>query len=213
MIALVDLGMGNLASVLRGFARVGLEVTVTSQPRDVDQAQAVVLPGVGAFGDGMASLREKGLVEPLLRHAREKDRPLLGICLGMQLLAQEGMEHGRHQGLGLLPARVELLEPRQPGYLVPNIGWYALDVPRPGILFPRARPEASYYFVHSFHMVCRQAEAVSATIAYAGQDVTAAVEQGNTCGVQFHPEKSQDAGLELLATFALHLQDGGWLDR
>ncbi|MCA1906392.1 MAG: imidazole glycerol phosphate synthase subunit HisH [Desulfarculus sp.] len=206
MLHLIDMGLGNLQSVINAFSRVGAEVRVTNDPAALEDAKTVILPGVGAFGDGMASLRRLGLVEPLRRHALERRRPLLGICLGMQLMAEEGDEGGAQPGLGLVAGRVEALRPR-PGFRVPNIGWYQLEVRRPGALFADCSPSGSFYFVHSYHLVAKDPQAVSAVIDYGGQEVVAGIESGNLFGVQFHPEKSQDSGLDLLSAFVAHLQE------
>ena len=201
MIVLVDMGIGNLQSVVNAFQRVGAEVAVTTQPADVAAADAVVLPGVGAFGDGMASLKAKRLIEPIRRHAREHRKPLLGICLGMQLLADAGEEHGRHEGLGLIRGRVVQL-PRVPGRRIPNMGWCDIQVSNPrSVLFARVPQGEPFYFAHSYHVVCGDPTDVAATMAYGGP-VAVAVERGSIFGVQFHPEKSQDAGLSLLEAFA-----------
>lgn len=188
---MVDMGVSNIRSVAEAFRRVGAEVEVTSSSEQAAEAEALVLPGVGAFGDGMASLREQGLVDPIRRHVAN-GKPLLGICLGMQLLADESEEHGRSEGLGLVPGRVRRLAPTAPGLRVPNIGWC-------DVRFRDGR-EDCLYFAHSFHLECRDEQDVAGTIEYGGP-VVAAVERGRVLGLQFHPEKSQDAGLEVLARF------------
>mgnify|MGYP001250018019 CR=1 FL=1 len=209
MICLVDSGICNLASVVRAFERVGAPVRIASRPEDFGSAAAVVLPGVGAFGDGMECLRARRLVEPL-RRAAAGGTPLLGICLGMQLLLEESEEHGRHAGLGLLPGRVVRLVADRPGFRVPNIGWCDVAPARDGLLFPAGTEAAPFYFVHSFRADIA-AEYVAATIDFSGRPVTAALERGNVFGVQFHPEKSQDAGLDLLARWVEHLRGAGRL--
>jgi len=202
VIAVVDMGIGNLQSVLEAFRRVGAATFVTSSAEEVTRAEAVVLPGVGAFGDGMESLREKGLVEPLRRHAAD-GRPLFGICLGMQLLAEESEEHGRHAGLGILPGRVVRLAPTSRTCRVPNMGWCDVHpVPRPdGKLFARVPHGEAFYFAHSYHVSGARPEHVAAMIEYDGGTLAAALEHDNIFGIQFHPEKSQDAGLEVVAAF------------
>jgi glutamine amidotransferase len=197
MIALVDSGVSNLASVIGALARVHAPVEVVRDAGTLARASAIILPGVGAFGDGMAGLRERGLVEPL-RTAARAGKPILGICLGMQLLVDESEEHGRHEGLGLLPGRVRRLVADQAGFRVPNMGWCDVAVPRPGALFPDGSRREAFYFVHSYH-VDTAPQNVAATIEFSGRSVPAALESRNICGVQFHPEKSQDAGLDLLA--------------
>lgn len=205
MLAVVDMGVGNLQSVLQAFGRIGAAVRVTTDAAEMTRADAVVLPGVGAFGDGMASLRRHGLVDPLRRHALLR-KPLLGICLGMQLLAEESEEHGLHQGLALVRGRVVRLVPTDPTCRVPNMGWCDVTVERPdGVLFNGLTAE-TFYFAHSYHLDCGERADVAATLAYGANRVTAAVERGNLFGLQCHPEKSQDAGIAVLAAFVNHVR-------
>jgi glutamine amidotransferase len=207
---MIDMGMGNLQSVLQAFGRIGARVTVTTRPEDLERAGAVILPGVGAFGDGMASLNSNGLLGPLRRHAGELRRPLLGICIGMQLLAEEGEEHGRHAGLSLIRGRVVRLRPTDGKCRVPNMGWCDVEVNNPNSpLFARVPDGDAFYFAHSYHVQCADPADVAGTIQYGGCRLTAAVQRGNIWGVQFHPEKSQDAGLNVLAAFIDYLQTGG----
>jgi imidazole glycerol-phosphate synthase subunit HisH len=200
MIAMVDMRIGNLQSVRQAFTRIGTDLVVTNSGDDIARAAAVILPGVGAFGDGAASLRQFGLIDPL-RHAALVDRkPFLGICLGMQLMADEGEEHGRHLGLGLVRGRVVRLPPT-PGHRIPNMGWCDVTVVnRASRLFAGTQDGEPYYFAHSYHLECGDPADVVATIDYAAP-LTAAIERDHIFGVQFHPEKSQDAGLNLLAAF------------
>ena len=206
MLAVIDMGMGNLQSVVNAFHRMGAQVTVTTESHDIESASAVVLPGVGAFGDGMVSLQRKGLIEPLRRHVEEK-KPLFGICLGMQLLAEEGEEHGVHRGLGFIRGRVVRLKPSDERYRVPNMGWCDVHIARrPTLLFSDLPDGESFYFAHSYHFQCSDPSDVTATIEYSGRPVTAAIEHGHLFGIQFHPEKSQDAGLQLLQSFYHYVQ-------
>jgi glutamine amidotransferase len=207
MIAMIDMGIGNLRSVLEAFRRVGSEVVVTARPEDIERASAVILPGVGAFGDGMASLRQQGLADALRRNAIDGKKPLIGICLGMQLLAEEGEEHGNHKGLGLVPSRVVRLRPTGPEFRVPNMGWCDVTFSGSrGILFDGLRDGESFYFAHSYHLQCSDQADVAATIEYGGSCLTAAIQRENIFGVQFHPEKSQDAGLNVLASFLRYVE-------
>jgi glutamine amidotransferase len=201
VIAMLDLGLGNLQSVRNAFRHVGVEAVETADPATVAAARALILPGVGAFGNGMASLREKGLVGPVLEHAAQ-GKPLLGICLGLQLLAELGEEHGLHEGLGLIPGRVVRIRPRDPDCRIPNIGWSPVHILDRGGVFRDIPDGADFYFVHAYHLECPDPALVSAAIDYGGQAVTAGVRKGNIHGVQFHPEKSQDNGLTLIANFA-----------
>lgn len=197
MIAIVDYGVGNLRSVQKALERVGAEALVTGDPGALHAAQGVVLPGVGAFGDGMARLRARGFFEPVLRQVEAK-KPLLGICLGMQLLFEESEEMGRHRGLGLLPGKVL----RFPGgdLKVPHVGWNQLQVSQDPLLVGIA--DGSYaYFVHSYYVATAEAGDVLATTGY-GVRFAAVVGRGYVWGAQFHPEKSQEVGLRLLQNFA-----------
>lgn len=199
MIALVDMRISNIGSVRQALARVGAPSTEVATPDTISRASAVVIPGVGSFGDGMASLRQQGLIEPI-QHAARNGVLVFGICLGMQLLASESEEHGTHGGLNLIAGRVVKLAPTEAQYRVPNIGWCDVRITRPGVLFETATG-GCFYHVHSFHLVPKDQNAIAATIDYGGQQVAVGVEQGNVVGVQFHPEKSQDDGLNLLAGF------------
>lgn len=202
MIAIIDYGMGNLHSVSKAVERLGYEACVTSDPAVIRDASAAILPGVGAFGDAVANLRASGMWETTQQVAAS-GKPLLGICLGMQLLFTESEEHGHHEGLNLLPGKV--IRFRGP-YKVPHMGWNRLT-------FRNASPllegmEAGYvYFVHSYHVIPERASDLLATTDYF-QNVTAIVGSGNVYGMQFHPEKSGELGMRLLQRF-LALQDAG----
>lgn len=197
MIAIVDYGMGNVRSLSNAFEYLGEDVVVTDDSAVMDDADRIVLPGVGSFGDAMQAMRERGVIPMLNRQVHEFRKPLLGICLGMQLVAKESVEHGRHEGLGWMDARIERLAPAAP-LKVPHVGWNSLDFPEQDWLFEGIRQkEANFYFVHSFHMVCANPQDRLATTDYGG-DVTAVVRRDNIVVMQFHPEKSQDNGLRLL---------------
>lgn len=204
MIALIDSGICNLASVTHALQRVGARIEVAARPDSMAGASAVILPGVGAFADGMRSLRDGGFIEPLRAVARA-GKPLLGICLGMQLLVEESEEHGRHEGLGLLPGRVRRMVADQPGFRVPNIGWCDVASAREGALYPGPGAAGAFYFVHSYSVETDAAN-VAATMEFSGRRLVAAIEKGGLCGVQFHPEKSQDCGLDLLARWVAKVQ-------
>lgn len=208
MFSMVDLKISNLRSVIHAFERVGVPVHMVSAPSDVAEASAVILPGVGAYGDGMQSLREQGLVEPLRRHAQQ-GKPLIGICLGMQLLAQESEEYGSNKGLGLIEGRVERLDAHGTDLRVPNMGWCDIKVTNTeSRLFGDFKSDnPAFYFAHSYHLSCEVPADVVATLDY-GKPVTAAIERNNIFGIQFHPENSQSNGLNLLATFCSHIQNG-----
>ena len=196
MIAIVDYGIGNLGSVTKGFRHVGAETVLSGDPEVLRRADALVLPGDGAFGAAMAEVRSRGLV-PVLREAVEAGIPVLGICIGMQLFFEESEEHGRHEGLGFLPGRVR----RLPADLtVPHMGWNELHPRCPHPVLDGIADGDHVYFVHSYY--CDAApEVVLATTDY-GRDVPAVVGRGSVLGVQFHPEKSQTVGLRMVASFA-----------
>jgi glutamine amidotransferase len=197
MIAIVDYGVGNLRSVQKALERVGATAVITSDPAGLEAAQGVVLPGVGAFGDGMESLQARGLVEPVMRQV-EGGKPLLGICLGMQLLFEESEEMGHHRGLGLLPGCVVRFP--EGDLKVPHIGWNQLRIANGGVLAGIA--DGAYaYFVHSYYAVPAVPDDVRATTEY-GVEFASVVERGTIFGAQFHPEKSQEVGLRLLENFA-----------
>lgn len=197
MIAIIDYGMGNVRSLSNAFEYLGEDVIVTNDSKAMEDADRIVLPGVGAFGDAMEAMEQSGVIEPLTRQVCELRKPMLGICLGMQLVAKESVEHGRHQGLGWVDAHIERLTPAAP-LKVPHVGWNSLEFPEGDWLFEGIRrKEANFYFVHSFHMVCSNPQDRIATTDYGGP-VTAVVRHGNILVMQFHPEKSQDNGLRLL---------------
>jgi imidazole glycerol-phosphate synthase subunit HisH len=204
MIAVIDMGISNIGSVMRALERVGAPLAEKATAANLVDATAVLLPGVGAFGDGMASLRQQGLVEPLRRIAAA-GTPIFGICLGMQLLAETSEEHGNHVGLGLISGRVVRLEATLPGERVPNIGWNDVTPTRPSTLFPTGTG-GTFYHVHSFRLAPTDSSVVAATIEFSGTRIPVAIEQDNLFGVQFHAEKSQDDGLDLLAAFLAHLR-------
>lgn len=201
MIAVVDYGMGNLRSMAKAIEHVGGDPVLTSTEADIREAERIVLPGVGAFGEAMANLRSTALIEVLEDEVLRRGKPFLGVCLGMQLLARTSVEHGRHEGLGWIPGEVLPLNITAPDVRVPHTGWNdielqaAADTP-----LERVRPGEAFYFNHSLHLVPEDDAVIAARTTH-GQAVVAAIAQGNVCATQFHPEKSQQAGLELLADF------------
>ncbi len=200
MITIIDYGAGNLRSVAKAFEFLGATAIVSSGPEDIATAEKLVLPGVGAFGDGMKNLREAGLIEPLNREVLQNKKPLLGICLGMQLLAKDSEELGTHAGLGWIDAHVRRLDVGGLGLKIPHVGWNDVS-PKPGAaLFEKVSASPSFYFVHSFAVACSNQEDIAATCNY-GKDFAAAIQHGNIYGAQFHPEKSQKDGLRILQNF------------
>jgi imidazole glycerol-phosphate synthase subunit HisH len=197
-IAVVDYRMGNLRSVEKGLAAAGVGgVAVTDDPDVLARARGIVLPGVGAFRDAAANLESSGLRDVLLERVAA-GVPLLGICLGMQLLATVGLEDGEWQGLGLVPGVCRRIDA---DVKVPHIGWNTVDYPRASPLFAGIVPGSAFYFVHSYHLVPDDPDAVIGRTVY-GEPLAAAVRSGNVFGVQFHPEKSSACGLALLRDFA-----------
>lgn len=195
---MVDYRMGNLRSVAKGLAAAGVTgVAVTDDPAVLSRARGIVLPGVGAFRDAAANLEASGLRDVLLERAAA-GVPLLGICLGMQLLATTGLEDGEWEGLGLIPGVCERLPG---GVKVPHIGWNTVEYPRASRLFAGIPEDSAFYFVHSYRLVPRDENAVIGRTVH-GVTFAAAVNAGNIYGVQFHPEKSSDRGLALLRNFA-----------
>ncbi len=197
MIVIVDYGLGNLFSVQKAFEMLGAPVKVSGDPADVHTADRIVLPGVGAFGDGMDYLRAKGLDRALTAEVMGKKKPFLGICLGLQLLAEIGEEYGEHQGFGWMKGRVRKLDVEKLGLKIPHIGWNELTMTRECPLFAGIPKDADFYFVHSYQLDCGDTSDLVATATY-GETVTAAVQRENIAATQFHPEKSQDNGLKLL---------------
>ena len=199
MIAIVDYGVGNLFSLESSFAAIGEPVTVTGDAKVLREAERIVLPGVGAFGDAADKLRATGLDAAVISEAKA-GKPLLGICLGMQLLFEKSYEYGEHEGLGLIPGAVKPIADVIPAdHKIPHIGWNALIYKHPTPLFKYIRAGDCVYFVHSFAAFdC--AESVVAAAEY-GAELTAAVQKENVFGCQFHPEKSGKVGLNILKAF------------
>jgi imidazole glycerol-phosphate synthase subunit HisH len=198
-IVIVDYGMANLRSVQKAFERVGSAAEITGDPSPIATAEKLVLPGVGAFRDAIARLREARLDEPIVGHVRS-GKPFLGICLGLQLLFDRGFEDGEHQGLGLLAGDVVRF-PDVPGLKVPHMGWNQLAFPRPCPLFRGLEDGASVYFVHSYYARPADPAVVAATADYP-TPFAAAVWRDNVMATQFHPEKSQQVGMTMLRNFA-----------
>ena len=200
MLAMIDYGVGNLFSVCASLRAIGEDTVVTGEAEVIRRADALLLPGVGAFADAIAKLRRTGLDEVIIEEA-QAGKPLLGICLGMQLLFETSLEFGEHRGLGLIPGTVRPIRGAVPeGLKIPHIGWNALNFPpERHALFAKAQEGDHVYFVHSFYAAdC--APHVIATTDY-GAPLTAAVARGNVMGCQFHPEKSGPVGLSILKSF------------
>lgn len=205
MIAIIDYGSGNVHSVRRAFEHCGAELALTADPAAIERADRLVLPGVGAFADGMRSLSERGLIDPIHRFVAS-GRPFLGICLGMQMLATTSEEFGMHEGLNLVPGRVIPVPARDVdgvAHKIPHIGWAEL-VPAAtwqGSIFDDTPEGTSVYLVHSFQFAPLDACHRLADCFYGGHKIAAAVRSGNVTACQFHPEKSGEAGLRMIASF------------
>jgi imidazole glycerol-phosphate synthase subunit HisH len=202
MIAIIDYGMGNLRSVQKGFEFVGHHAIVTRDPRVIDQAGHVVLPGVGAFGDCMANLIRYELVD-VIHRSIAKGKPFLGICLGYQLLFSESEEFGRHQGLGVVPGKVKAMtrpQDARASFKIPHMGWNNIQVTRPAPPLRNIAPGSYVYFVHSFFVEPTDSSLVSTQTEY-GISFASSIWKDNIFATQFHPEKSQTVGLQILKNF------------
>jgi len=200
MIAIVDYGVGNLFSLNCSLQAIGAESTVTADPQVLAAADKIILPGVGAFEDAANKLRQSGLAD-LLKDLAAAGKPLMGICLGMQLLFEKGYEFGEYDGLGLIKGCVKPISGAIPaGYKIPHIGWNSLHFTQKNPLFSHIKDGDFVYFVHSFYATDCEASVI-ATAEY-GAPLTAAVASGNVFGCQFHPEKSGEVGLKILKAFA-----------
>ena len=196
VIAIIDYGMGNLRSVEKGFFKVGVDARVVTEPRAVDDARAVVLPGVGAFRDCMKNLAGMSLTEPIVRSI-EKGKPYLGICLGLQVLFSESEEFGTYKGLDIIKGKVRKF---RTDLKVPHMGWNNVKLLRRPPLFEGIKDESFFYFVHSFYVDPEDTGVIAATTDY-GITFTSMVWKDNIFATQFHPEKSQETGLMILKNF------------
>ena len=199
MVAIIDYGVGNLFSLQSSFAAIGTEAIVTADKKVLEKADCIILPGVGAFEDAAKKLRSTGL-DQTLKELAAKGKPLMGICLGMQLLFEKSYEYGCHEGLGLLKGSVRPIRDVIPqDYKIPHIGWNGLIMKKESPLMKYIRQGDCVYFVHSYY-AAKCDSAVIATAEY-GAELTAAVAEGNVLGCQFHPEKSGEVGLRILKAF------------
>src|SRR3989338_338759 len=199
-VAIVDYGMGNLGSVYRAFQECGAESFISNNPVKIMSADHIVMPGVGAFSEGMRRLQSDGLVEPLRKAALEMRTPFLGICLGMQLLADKGYEGGETEGLKLVPGVVQRFIPDMPSTRIPHIGWNQVKWEVDSPIKKNLPDEHDFYFVHSYHFVTKDTKYIVATTPYCGRFVSV-VAHGNVFGTQFHPEKSSKVGFRVIRNF------------
>ena len=197
-IVIVDYGVGNFRNVQKAFEAIGADAEISDSVEVVEQADVVILPGVGAFGDAMHHLQERKLNQPVLAAARA-GKPLLGICVGLQLLFDESEEMGRHQGLGILPGKV-IRFPENPKLPVPHMGWNQIEPARNHLLLKHIQPGDFAYFAHSYYAVPANPAHIIACTDY-GQPFPTMVGRENVCAIQFHPEKSQQVGLQILKNF------------
>jgi glutamine amidotransferase len=199
MIAIIDYQMGNLRSVQKAFEKIGHAAAITADPSTLQKADHVVLPGVGAFADAIAELRRRDLIEPI-RAAIASGKPFLGICLGLQLLFDVSYEDGQHEGLGVIAGEVKRFDV-PPEFKVPHMGWNQVQLRRQAPLFAGIEDGAHFYFVHSYYVAPKDASIVAGEASYP-DPFCAAIWRDNLFATQFHPEKSQAAGLQLLKNFA-----------
>lgn len=200
MIGIIDYGLGNLASVLGAVEKIGHQGFISSSPDALAQADKLILPGVGAFGDGMDNLRARGLIAPLNRLVLQELMPVLGICLGFQLIARDSEEFGTHEGLGWIAASVRRIAPDNPALRVPHVGWNEVIQTRDSVLFDGIPDAALFYFTHSYRLIADNAYVVAGECDYGGR-FPAVLQVRNIFATQFHPEKSQQHGLMLLKNF------------
>jgi glutamine amidotransferase len=200
MIGIVDYGLGNLVSVAAAVARLGFEATVSAEAEVLWDCDKIILPGVGAFGDGMRNLEERELVAPLTRMVKDDGKPILGICLGSQLISRASDEFGLCQGLGWVDAHCQRLAPDEPGLRVPHVGWNDLIQVRDDPLFQNIPEDALFYYVHSYFVKPEDSDLVVGECDYGGR-MASVLRRENICATQFHPEKSQRHGLTLLRNF------------
>lgn len=202
MISVIDYGVGNLGSIQNMLRKAGAEAVVTADPEVIRSAEKLILPGVGHFDYGMKMLHDTGLVPLLNERVKDHKVPILGICLGMQLLGN-GSEEGGAPGLGWIDAKCVRFQPErlQPGQKIPHMGWNDIRILKEDVLFREMYEEPRFYFVHTYHILCERPEDSIAEATY-GYPFTCAVRSGNVAGVQFHPEKSHKFGLRLLSNFS-----------
>jgi glutamine amidotransferase len=201
MVGIVDYGLGNLLSVYSAFDYLGADVVFCRNPKELPEVDRIVIPGVGAFRDCISKLENGGFVSALNHEVLLNKKPVLGICLGMQVMAKRSYEFGTFEGLGWFDAEVIRIDAVEPSLRLPNIGWEEVQVKPEQKLFNRIKPQADFYFVHSYFMKCNEPNDVVATYTYGNTAITAAVQKENIFATQFHPEKSQDYGLQLLDNF------------
>jgi glutamine amidotransferase len=200
MIVIIDNNMGNVRSVQKAFQRLGQkDVIISKKPEDLEKADRIILPGVGSFNDAMTNLKKNGFIEPLNKQVIDNKKPFLAICLGIQLLAEKGYEGGEQEGLGWISGEVKKFElPRD--FRIPHMGWNSIIPKKDNILFQGIGDDAAFYFVHSYHLDCHDKSIITSECDY-GKKFVASVRKDNIFGTQFHPEKSQVKGFQILENF------------
>ena len=202
MLAIIDYDMGNVRSIHNAFTLLDEEIKITDDPVTIESAEAIIVPGVGAFADGMINLKKKNLVSVLEKQVIERKKPYLGICLGMEFLAKKSFEGGEHDGLGWIKGNVIRLEPNNPSLRIPHIGWNDASIlEKKGLLKDIQSP--TFYFLHSYYLKIDESEKdiITSVCDYGGNKIIATLQKENIYAVQFHPEKSQTTGLKLLKNF------------
>ena len=206
-VTLVDLQIQNILSVTHALNLVGAEVVIARTVAEIEGADLLVLPGVGSFAEASRRLFGTGLAQAIQRHALELQRPILGFCLGMQLLADASQEHGEHPGLGLIPGQVVKLREQPPEHRVPNVGWRTVRLSGDSTtVLPAEMDNADFYHVHSYHFQVQQPSHRIGTSRFGEEDIASIVRRGRVLGTQFHPEKSQEPGLDLLHALVCHFR-------
>lgn len=202
MLSIVDYGMGNIRSVMNAFELLGEKLEITDDPKKLSQSEAIILPGVGAFSDGMMNLKKKGLIEVLQKEIIEKEKPYLGICLGLEFLATKSFEGGEHEGLGWIDGEVIKINPSDTSLKVPHMGWEDTQILKKDGLFKEIE-NPTFYYLHSyfFKIDDKEKDVITSICDYGGVTITATIQKNNIYAVQFHPEKSQTTGIKLLKNF------------
>ena len=207
MIAVIDYKMGNIRSVSNALESVtDQKIKIVDNPKNLSDAQKIVLPGVGAFGEGIKNIKKLRLFDALLNEILIKKKPFLGICLGMQMLAKKSFEYGENEGLGIIDAKVEKFKLDTSKYKIPHVGWNNIKVKKDHMLFNGIKNDNNFYFTHSFYMMCENNNDIIATSHY-GHEFVCAIKRENIFATQFHPEKSQSNGLKILKNFSIWKND------
>ena len=199
-ISIIDYGLGNLYSVLGAVCKIGYEAKITNDASEIKTSDKLILPGVGAYADGMRNIKNLNLLEPLDEFVNIKKKPILGICLGFQLFAQESFEFGHHKGLGWIDASVERFSLEDKKIRIPHVGWNNFIKYRNNVLWDGIPSDTVFYYVHSYHVNCKNEKIITAKCSH-GIKFVSAIQQQNIFGTQFHPEKSQFYGLEVIKNF------------